>query len=129
MTVGNRTRPGPPAGLGAAGRRLWRAVTGDYDLTVPETELLRQAAQVMDLIARLEAELAGDDIVVAGSRGQPAVNPLVDRLTAQRRLLESLIRSMALPFPDEHRGSVRTPARVAAAQERWRQERGHGPVA
>ena len=123
-------RPGPPAGLGAAGRRLWRAVQADYDLTTPETELLRQACQVADLIARLEAELAGDDLVVPGSRGQPAINPVVDRLTAQRRLLESLIRSLALPFPEEHQGAVRTPARVAAAQERWRRERGgRGPVA
>jgi hypothetical protein len=101
-------------------------VVADYDLSTPELELLRQACGVADLVARVEAELAADDLVVPGSRGQPVISPLVDRLTALRRLLESLIRSMALPFPDEHQGRRRSPAQVAAAQQRWRQERGRG---
>ena len=117
-----------PAGLGAHGQRLWKAVQADYDLTVPEAELLRQACGVSDLIARLELALAADDLVVPGSRNQPAVNPLVDRLIALRRLEESLIRSLCLPFPEEREGRLRTPARVAAAQERWRKERGRGQV-
>jgi hypothetical protein len=108
---------------------LWADVLADYELTTPELELLRQAAQVADLIARLEAELAADALVVPGSRGQPVTNPLIDRLTMQRRVLESLIRGMSLPFPDEHRGRRRSPAAVAAAQARWRKERGRGPVA
>jgi hypothetical protein len=108
---------------------LWAAVLADYELTTPETELLRQACQVADLIARLEAQLAADDLVVPGSRGQPAVNPPVDRLTTQHRVLEPLIRSMQLPFPDEDVGKRRSPAAVAAAQDRRRRERGRGPVA
>jgi hypothetical protein len=119
-------RPRAPAGLGAAGRRLWASVLADYDLSVPELELLRQAAGVADLIARASAQLADDDLMVAGSRGQPVVNPLVWHVASQRRLLESLIRSMALPFPDEHAGRRRSPAQVAAAQERWRKDRGYG---
>jgi hypothetical protein len=97
----------------------------DYELSVPETELLRQACQVSDLIGRLEAALAADDLIQPGSRGQPVANPLVDRLTAQRRLLESLIRSLALPMPGEHEGRRRSPQQVAAVTERWRRA-GHG---
>lgn len=118
-----------PQGLGAAGRRLWRLVLRDYDLTVAELELLGQACRTADLIARLDALLAADDLVVAGSRGQPAVNPLAGQVAVQRRVLDALLRSLALPFPDEHEGSRRSPAAVAAAQQRWRKERGRGQMA
>ena len=121
-------RRGRPRGLGPAGRRLWAAVLGDYELTVSETELLRQACQTVDVIARCEAQLAAEDVMVPGSRNQPVVNPLLAQVASQRRLLESLIRSLSLPFPEEHDGRPRSPAGVSAALERWLRERGRGQV-
>jgi hypothetical protein len=52
VTVGT---PRAPHGLGQAGRRFWRAVTGAYELSPSETESLRQAARVVDLLERIDA--------------------------------------------------------------------------
>jgi hypothetical protein len=115
-----------PAGLGAAGRRLWRDVLAVYELAPGEMEMLRQAARVADVITRLDAELAqAPGLTTVGSTGQPRSHPLLDSLAAQRRVLAECIRSMALPFPDEERGRRRVPAAAESARERWRQ-RGAG---
>ena len=67
-------RDPPPAGLKTAGRRLWRAVVDDYDLTAPELEILRQAARTADVLDRLAVLVAGDELVdVESGRAAAAV--------------------------------------------------------
>jgi hypothetical protein len=99
---------------------LWRAITGAYELAPHETELLRQACRVTDNLARIDAALADSEVVVAGYNGQPRSHPLLQASADQRRTLDALFRSMALPWPDEAEGRRRSPAAVAAAQARWR---------
>jgi hypothetical protein len=83
-----------PEGLEAAGKRLWRAVSGEDELAPHEAELLRQACATSDLIARASAVLAGDDLVSQGSTGQPVAHPMIGVLADQRRLLANLLRAM-----------------------------------
>jgi hypothetical protein len=102
---------------------LWRSVLDGYELSPAELEVLAQAARVTDLLARLDEQLAGEDLIQPGSRGQPVPNPLLHTAAEQRRVLESLIRSLALPMPDETEGRRRSPAAREAAQQRWRQQK------
>jgi hypothetical protein len=115
--------PRAPDGLGQAGRRFWRAVTGVYELSPGEIESLRQAARVVDLLERIDAQLVAEDLTVVGSVGQQKAHPLLASAAEQRRVLEQLLNAMALPMPNEIEGRRRSPAAVAAAQARWRERR------
>jgi hypothetical protein len=69
---GHRSRS---AGLG---RKLWRAILADYDLSPGELALLAEAAKTADVIARIDGQLAAiDDLVSVGSAGQPRPHPLL----------------------------------------------------
>jgi hypothetical protein len=119
------SRPKAPESADAAGRALWLAVTRVYELAPHEAELLRQAVRTVDVLARVDAILMDEDLVVPGYNGQPRAHPLLTVAADQRRLLVELVRSMALPLPGEEWGRIRSPQQQAAAQERWR-ERGVG---
>jgi hypothetical protein len=123
VTLGDMTRPRPPQSLDQAGRALWRAVMGAYVLAPHEVELLRQACRVTDQLARIDAVLMDEDLVVAGHAGQPRAHPMLQVSADQRRVLDALFRSMALPMPGETEGRRRSPSAAAAAQARWRGQR------
>jgi hypothetical protein len=103
---------------------LWRSVTGTYELSPAELETLRQACRTVDLLARLDAVLAVQDPVQESAAGTPKAHPLLAAAADQRRVLSGLFRDLALPMPDEVTGRRRAPAAVAAAQARWRAQRG-----
>ena len=112
-----------PAGLGGAGRALWREVLTEYGLNPAEVLMLTQLCRCADRIEAIEAELATADLTVPGSTGQPVCNPLLGEVRAQMRLSESLARSLALPMPGEQVGRRRSPTAREAAMQRWH---GHG---
>ena len=114
------SNPRPPQSLDQAGRALWRAVTGAYELAPHEAELLRQACRVADNLAKIDAVLMDSEPVVEGYSGQPRAHPLLQASADQRRVLDALFRSMALPMPSEDVGRRRSPAAREAAQARWR---------
>jgi hypothetical protein len=118
--MSDMTRPRPPQSLDEAGRALWRSIADAYELAPHELELLRQACRVTDHLARIDAALMDSDVVVEGYSGQSRSHPLLQASADQRRVLDALFRSMALPMPDEETGRRRSPAAVAAAQARWR---------
>lgn len=95
-----------------------------YELAPHEVELLRQACRVADNLARIDAALLDSEMVVEGYSGQPRAHPLLSASADQRRVLDGLFRSMALPMPGEVEGRRRSPAAVANAQARWRAQRG-----
>ena len=109
-----------PQSLDAAGRRLWREVTRYYDLAPHELELLRQAARVVDVLARIDVTLLDSELVVEGHVGQPRAHPLLAASVMQRQVLDALFRSMGLPMPDESEGQRRSKSAIALAQARWR---------
>jgi hypothetical protein len=121
--------PGMPMKLGPAGERFWNEILAAYELSPGEVEVLRQAAQVVDVLWAATETLVRDGMTVRGSMGQQRPNPMLAVLADQRRVLETLVRSLALPMPGEVEGQRRSPQQQAAAQARWReQRRKRGPV-
>ena len=113
-----------PDGLGPAGRSFWRKIWRVYDLAPGEAALLARACRVLDLLARIDRQLAAEGLTVEGSTGQPRANPLLAAGSELARTLETMIRGMCLPAPWEEQGTRRSPQQQAAAQERWRRGRG-----
>jgi hypothetical protein len=117
------TRRRPPAGLGESGKTFWRSVVAVYELSPPEALSLARACKTVDLLDQVDAALADYSVVTSGSRGQPVPNRLLMVRCELERSLDMLIRSLALPMPDETTGRRRSPSAAAAAQERWRGQR------
>jgi hypothetical protein len=94
-----------------------------YDLFPAELETLAQCCRTADLIARLDGVLSVQDPLQETATGTVKAHPLLASVADQRRVLDQLLRSLALPMPDEMAGRRRSPAAVAAAQARWRAQR------
>lgn len=109
--------------IGPRGEVVWDELTAAYVFSPGELELVRQVCHAVDLIAEMDARLAKEDLLVRGSMGQPRPHPLIAAVGQQRRVLETLLRALALPMPDEVEGRRRSPEKVAAAQARWREQR------
>jgi hypothetical protein len=118
------TRRRPPGSLGAEGRALWRAVTGAYELSPAEVAVLGRCCRTVDVLAAVDVTLLDDGLTVTGSVGQLRAHPLLAVKAEHERVLDALLRSLALPMPNEVEGRRRSPSAVAAAQARWREQRG-----
>jgi len=90
-----------PAGLKARGRRLWRAVTEEFELSLSERELLTEACRCLDRCEALETTTRGASLTVAGSRGQIVAHPLAAELRSERLLMAKLLSQLGLPDSDE----------------------------
>ncbi len=98
------TAPRKPAGLKAAGTRLWDAVNAEFDLEAEphKVELLTQACRTTDVIARLQRVVdTTEDLRVRGSQGQPVSIPELAELRQYRALLAQLMGRLGLPDTDE----------------------------
>lgn len=90
-----------PDGLGPAGRRLWLAVTGDYELDVHEQLLLESACRCADTLDRLAVEAADAPLTVENHRGDMVAQPLVVEARQQSLVLARLMASLRLPSGEE----------------------------
>lgn len=109
-----------PAHLGSGARKLWREVTGTYELRPDELRILEDACREMDLIDFLEAERTADgfSVMVRGSQGQDVINPIFSELRQHRSALRQLLGQLKLP--DEGGGEARSAQAREAANARWR---------
>lgn len=105
-----------PRGMGAAGKKLWKATTERYELRQDELEVLRAVCAEADLIARMEEALEGESLTVEGSMGQLVAHPLVTELRQHRATMATLLRGMKLPDDD---GAAVSNQQREAAQSRW----------
>ena len=94
-----QTTPPPrsPAGLGPRGKRLWKAISADFELGTTETEVLTLACRTFDRITALEEELKDAPATVEGSQGQPRPHPLAAELRAEVLLAGKLITQLGIP--------------------------------
>ncbi len=118
MTTTTKLRT--PAKLAPEGRKLWTAVTADFDLTATELVLLEAAARQADDVATLEAGLR-DGFTVAGSKGQPRLSAAVTEVRQGRLALARLIAELRLPAEGEDVGV--NPTKARAASTRWNAQR------
>ena len=81
----------PPRGLGTAGRRLWRSVTGDFELAGHEALILAQACHTADVCEALQRVVARDGPVLEGPEGS-RTHPACRELRQQRITLARLGR-------------------------------------
>jgi hypothetical protein len=96
--------PRSPAGLGSRGRRLWKSVVGDFDLSEGESALLLEACRCLDGIEALSQAVAAEPMTTTGSRDQEVVNPLRPELRSERLLLAKLLAQLDVPMPADGPG-------------------------
>lgn len=94
------TRPKPPAGSGAAGTKLWRAVVDEYELEEHELLLLREMVRTVDTLDALEARVAEDGVLLSSSQGDRA-HPALVEARQQRITLARLQAALRLPAGEE----------------------------
>ena len=104
------------AGLGPAGRRLWRGVWAGFELDPVEAAILGEACHVVDTTDALRDALVDAEPTVAGSTGQARINPLYAEIRAQQATLGRLCRAIGL--------SQAAPAEPARRPALWPVSRG-----
>lgn len=115
-----RRAPRQPAGLGDAGRELWRSIVPAYQLRADELRVLADACRVADACAELEDAKVGQPLVTRGSMGQEVISPYVMELRQQRAQLAALLRQLRLPDePSGVRSSATSDQARKAAAARW----------
>lgn len=107
-----------PEGLGDKALALWSGITDQYDLRPDELRLLEDACREVDVVERLEAELATDTLTVAGSQGQPVANPLLQEIRQHRGIIARLLAGLKLTDDGSGTGE-RSAAARSAATARW----------
>lgn len=105
-----------PAHLGDAGRELYSAAVEGFDLTIPETSALLQAAETLDTLRELEDALREHGRITP--TGRPS--PLLVELRQQRAILVRLLGLLDLREDEEEdRQTATSRAARAAARKRW----------
>ena len=87
-----------PKRLGPAGRKFWRAIMADFQLAGPhESALLEQACRELDIIDRLDDELADADLVINTPAHGEVANRLLSEVQQHRTAFRLLLRDLKLP--------------------------------
>ncbi|MDQ4213267.1 hypothetical protein [Microbacterium capsulatum] len=121
-----------PAGLGTAGRALWRQIATDWaeNAVIPdarEHRLLADACHEADVLALLQAELdtaaASGSLTTRGSMGQLITHPHVAEARRSRAQIAANLRQIQLDVPEAKADGPKYRSRSeqarAAANARW----------
>ena len=119
-----------PKGLGAAGAALWRAVFADvaegWRLDARDLAQLEAASRAADRAAELEALIAEDGLMAAGSQGQPVLHPAVAEARMTRALVASLVGKIEIAPPRSTGRSARQDDQLRDARAKRWPGSGHG---
>jgi hypothetical protein len=119
--------PRPPADLGEAGKKLWRAVMRDMSgaglaFDAPEQAMFYRCARMADRIAAMDRELDGAELLVPGYLGKGTIsNPLLTELRQTEALLAQTLTRLKPPAEEEEQQVVvpRSVSARSAANARW----------
>lgn len=124
MTDTAPTRPKPPTGLGASGKKLWNRIQGDLlddqELDERETAVLEEAAKQAETNADLAKAIKRDGVMIEGAAGQTRLNAAVVELRNGRLAVARLLSQLDLNLTDDTPASRRA---RHAARSRWSLER------
>lgn len=107
-----------PRTLKTAGKKLWRDVTGKYQLRVDELRTLESACRAQDLVVEIERDWndIGRPKMSTGSMGQQVEHPMFAMLIKAQNAFEAYAKRLNLPDADD----VSKPNQQReAAQTRW----------
>jgi len=90
-----------PRHLGKAGRRLWRSIHADFELSEHESALLLQACAVADVCADLQVRVDTEGTMTKDRFGDDRPNPALVELRMQQILLTRLIVALRVPLGDQ----------------------------
>lgn len=110
-----KTTPAPE-GLGTSGRKLWRSILDDYDLSVAEQLQLTAACRVADRLDALAAELEGEPLTVTNGKGDQTTHPLIVESRQQSITLTRLLAALRLPTGETDDGQLVRPQRRGGAR-------------
>lgn len=85
-----------PAGLRAPGKRLWLAVTSEFDLAEHEAAQLEQACRIRDVIEQLRKRVEDDGLMIDSSQGA-RLHPGVAEVRQQQLALARLLATLGVP--------------------------------
>jgi hypothetical protein len=94
----------PPAGLKAAGRKLWTSVLADFELDNHEMVLLLEACRTIDVLNALD-ELVGAEGLMSETSQGPRVHPGVAEARNQRIALARILAALRVPLGDQEGSS------------------------
>lgn len=104
----------------SAGEQLRRSILETYELDLRELRILDLACAQADDVARLEAAVAADGVMVAGAAGQRRLNAAVTELRNARLALARLLGELALPADEDAPAETAAQRRARkAAMTRW----------
>ncbi|MCT2088345.1 terminase [Micrococcus terreus] len=97
------TEPTPihqaPRGLRAGGKRLWTAVTDEFELAEHELSVLVEACRTVDALAELEKIIRAEGVTNVSPQGVRA-HPALVEARQQRVTLAKLVASLRIPMDD-----------------------------
>lgn len=89
-----------PAGLKAAGKKLWDSVLQDFDLAEHEAAQLEEACRCRDTIVTLRGQLESDGTMIPSSQGM-RLHPAISEIRAQQLALARLLATLQVPGLEE----------------------------
>ena len=86
-------KPRMPRGLGAEGQKLWKGLTGEFDLSAEphKRRILFDACKTADVIKRLDDVASKQAVTVKGSMGQEVIHPCIAQAQTARGQLAQLL--------------------------------------
>lgn len=96
----DHSTPRAPRGLKAGGKRLWKAVTDEFELGEHELSVLLQASRTVDALDELERIVIAEGVTHDSPQGVRA-HPALVEARQQRITLAKLVASLRIPLDDD----------------------------
>ena len=110
------TIPRPPKGAGPSGRRVWRAVLGEFELEEHEVALVRALVRQVDRLDALEDLITAEGLMLTG-HGTQKVHPAVVEARQSAIAVARIAAALRLPAgPEQEDGEDGRPQRRGAVR-------------